>query len=84
LPNIGVHSDWETAVAVSPPVTPDVESVEKVIFEEKKEKAENYNLYIKNELQKESFCENDDLGTYSTDSLADRSIMQGESCEKNL
>ena len=47
----------------------DVESVEKVIFEEKKEKAGNYNLYIKNELQKESFCENDDLGTYSTDSL---------------
>ena len=46
-----------------------VESVEKVIFEEKKEKAENYNLYIKNELQKESYCENDDLGTYSTDSL---------------
>jgi len=38
-------------------------------LKKKKEKAENYNLYIKNELQKESFCENDDLGTYSTDSL---------------
>ena len=40
-------------------------------MKKKKEGAENYNLYIKNELQKESFCENDDLGTYSTDSLGD-------------
>ena len=46
-----------------------VESVEKVIFEEEKEKPENYNLYIKNGLQKESYCENDDPGTYSTGSL---------------
>ncbi|MCX5753092.1 MAG: hypothetical protein NTW97_05530 [Candidatus Krumholzibacteria bacterium] len=55
----------------------DVVSVEKVIYKEEKEKAENYNLYIKNDLQKESFCENDDLGTYSTDSLGGQEISLG-------
>ena len=46
-----------------------VESVEEAILEERREKTENHNSYIKNELQKESFCEKDDLGAYSTDSL---------------
>jgi len=81
----GVYRMQLTAAAVTPPAEhaarrpagaegaaaadADVESVEKVIFEEKKEKAENHNLYIKSELQKESFCRNGDLRAFSTDSL---------------